>query len=180
MAIGAGRKLGFEGLFGLPVIEPGDARLPCLQPDQHLRQLAVGGRSGDQRHIGSALEDPLPFLLRHAAQHDEALARRIKLLVVVQAIEDFLFGFVADGAGVVEDQIGGSFGIHLGVAFMAKRADDFFRVMHVHLATESLEIERFIGRHVKSEYTAASAGHDLRGRRCVVDTRAEFTALNNC
>jgi hypothetical protein len=46
---------------------------------------------------------------------------------------------------------------------MAKRADDFFRVMHVHLATESLNVEGFIRRHVESEYTAATPNHDRRG-----------------
>ena len=65
-----------------------------------------------------------PFLLRHATQHHETFARSVKLLVVVQAIEDLLFGFVADGAGVVEDQVGSRFRIDLGIAFMAKRAND--------------------------------------------------------
>ncbi len=152
--VGARGKLGFESLFGLAVVETGDARLPCLQPAQHLRQFAIGGRSGNQRNIGSALEDPLPFLLRHAAQNDKAFARGIELLVIVQAVEDLLFGFVADRASVVEDQVGGNFRIHLLVALMAKSADDFFRVMDIHLATESFKIERFSGRHGETEYTA--------------------------
>ena len=166
MGIGARRELRLKGLFGLSVVEPGDARLPCLQPNQHLRQFAVGSRSRDQRNIGSALEDPLPFLLRHAAQHHEAFAGSVQLLVVVQTVEDLLFGFVADGAGVVEDQIGGGFGIYLGVAFMAKSADDFLRIMHIHLATESLKIERFIGRHSETEYTAVRVVWELCSRLC--------------
>jgi hypothetical protein len=38
---------------------------------------------------------------------------------------------------------------------MAKSADDLFRVMDIHLATESFKIERFSRRHGETEYTAA-------------------------
>ena len=161
--IGARRKLGFEGFFGLTVVQAGDARLPCLQPAQHLRQFAVRSRARHHRYIRSALEDPLPFLLRHATQHHEAFALGVQLLVVVQAVEDLLFGFIADGAGVVEDQVGGDLGIHLLVALMAKSADDFLGVMHIHLATESLKIKRFFRRHGETEYTAVGGGHGCRG-----------------
>jgi hypothetical protein len=71
VTIGARRKLGFERFFRLPVIEAGDAPLPCLQADQHLWQFAVGRRPGDHRHVRGAVENPLPFLLRHAAQDNE-------------------------------------------------------------------------------------------------------------
>jgi hypothetical protein len=45
---------------------------------------------------------------------------------------------------------------------MAKSADDFLRVMHIHLATESFEIKRFFRRHIETEYTAVRAGHEWR------------------
>ena len=106
-------EFGFECLFGLPVVEPGDAILAGFKSAQHLGQLAIRGRTGDERHIRRALEDLLAFLLRHTAQHAEAFAGLVQLLVVVQAIEDFLLGFVADGAGVVEDQAGFLFGFDL-------------------------------------------------------------------
>jgi hypothetical protein len=41
---------------------------------------------------------------------------------------------------------------------MAKRANDLLRVMHVHLATESLKIKRFRSRHGQTEYTAVTTG----------------------
>jgi len=40
----------------------------------------------------------------------------MQLLVVVQAVEDFLLGFVADGAGVVKNQAGVFLDLNLPVA----------------------------------------------------------------
>jgi hypothetical protein len=71
----------------------------------------------------------------------------VQLLVVVQAVEDLLFGFVADGAGVVEDQAGVFFRLHLPVALVAKSANDLLRVMGIHLAAEGLKVEGFLGCH---------------------------------
>ena len=106
MRVGAGGEFGLEALVGLAVVEAGDALLPCLELHQHLRQIAIRGGAANQRNMGSALENLLAFLLRHAAQHAEALALFLQLLVVGQAVEDLLLGFVANGAGVVEDQPG--------------------------------------------------------------------------
>ncbi len=69
----------------------------------------------------------------------------MQLFVVVEAVEDLLLGLVADGTGVVENQPGLCFGVHLAVALTLKRANDFFRVMGVHLAAEGLKIEGFFG-----------------------------------
>ena len=93
------------------------------------------------RDIRGALEDLFAFLLGDAAEDGEPLALALQLLVLVQAVEDFLLGFVADGAGVVEDQAGLGFVGHLGVALLLQRADDFFRVMGVHLAAEGFDVE---------------------------------------
>jgi hypothetical protein len=43
---------------------------------------------------------------------------------------------------------------------MAKSADDFLGVMHIHLATESLKVKRFFRRHGETEYTAVGGGHE--------------------
>jgi hypothetical protein len=44
--------------------------------------------------------------------------------------------------------------------------------MHVHLATESLEIERLIGCHGESEYTAVGAAPD--------GSPGTVSVINNC
>ena len=106
-------EFGFECLVGLPVVEAGDAILAGFESAEHLGQLAIRGGTGDERDVRRALEDLLAFLLRDTAKHAEAFAGLVQLLVVVEAIEDFLFGFVADGAGVVEDQAGFLFGFDL-------------------------------------------------------------------
>ena len=69
-----GGELGLEGLFGLAVVEAGNAVFAGFQPRQHLRQLAIGGRSGDERDVGRPLEDLFALLLGHAPQHAKALA----------------------------------------------------------------------------------------------------------
>ncbi len=111
-------------------------------------QVAVAGRAGDERDVRRALEDLFAFLLRDAAEHGELLALALEPLVLVQAVEDLLLGFVADGAGVVEDQPGVGFVRHLDVALMLQRADDLFGVVGVHLAAEGLDVKGL--RHTPS------------------------------
>ena len=123
MRVGAGGELGLKTFLGLAVVQAGDP-LPCLELDQHLRQIAIRGRAANQRNMGSALENLLAFLLRHAAQHAKALALFLQLLVVGQAVEDLLLGLVSNGAGVVEDQPGLFDGGNLPVSLGQKRADD--------------------------------------------------------
>ena len=72
-------------------------------------RLRYDDRTCDERDIGSSLEDLVAFLLGHAADDGEALAFTLKLFVLVQAMKDLLLRFVADGAGVVEDQAGVGF-----------------------------------------------------------------------
>src|SRR5271170_1432202 len=105
MRVAARGEFGFEGLFGLAVVEAGDALLALFQADEHLGQLAIGGGAGDERNIGGALEDALAFLLRDAAEDAEAFTLRGELLVIVEAIEDLLLCLVANGAGVVKDEV---------------------------------------------------------------------------
>ena len=44
MRVGPRDELRLERLVRLPVVEPGNALVAALQPVQHLRQIAVGGR----------------------------------------------------------------------------------------------------------------------------------------
>src|ERR1700739_2182916 len=147
-------KFGFEGLVGLAVVETSDTVFAGFEAAEHFWQLAVGGRTGDERHIGRALEDLLALLLCDTPKHTEAFTGLVQLLVVVEAVENFLFGFVANGAGVVEDQARVFFRVYLAVAFVQQCANDLFGVMGIHLASERLKVEGFFGRHSKSEYRA--------------------------
>ncbi len=60
-------------------------------------------------------------------------------------MKDFLLGFVADGAGVIEDQAGVFDGRNLAVALGNQSANDFLGVMDVHLAAEGFEVEGLLG-----------------------------------
>ena len=84
----------------------------------------------------------LALLLRDAADDGELLALLLQPLVVVQPVEDLLLGLIADGAGVVEDQVGLVHGLHLAVALADERARDLLGVMEVHLTAEGLNEKR--------------------------------------
>ena len=144
MLIAASGKFRLECLIGLTVIQAGDALVARFQLHQHLRQFSIGSGSGDQRYIRSPLEDLFAFLLRYATEHAKALSLFVEGLVVVQAIEDLLLRLIADGAGVVQNQRRVDFGLHLAIAFLHQRPNDFFRVMGVHLASESFNVKRLV------------------------------------
>ena len=137
-------KFRFETFVGLAIVEPGRA-LPCLDLNQHLRQIAVRRRSADHGNVRRALENFVTLLLGHAAENAEFLALCLELFVIGKAMKDFLLGFVPDGAGVVEDQAGVFDGRNLAVALGDERADDLLGVMDVHLAAEGFEVEGFLG-----------------------------------
>ena len=126
MRIGAGGELGLKGQIGLAIVQTGDARVPCFQLHQHLRQIAIRRRAGDQRNIRRAFENSFTFLLRHAAQYAKLFSLRLKTLVVVETMKDFLLRFVANGAGVVEDQAGFFDRRDLAISLRQQRAHDFF------------------------------------------------------
>ena len=100
------------------------------------------------------LKNLFAFLLGHATQHSKALAGFVQLLVVVQAVEDFLLGLIADRTSVVEDQTGVLFRLNLPVALLVKRANHLLRVVGVHLATKRLKGEGFLGCHDIAQYRA--------------------------
>ena len=94
-----------EGFFGIQA-EAGDAAIAGLELHQHLRQPGVTGGARHQADVRRALEYLFALLLRHASQHAEDLALARRPLEILQAVEDLLFGLVADAAGVVEHQVG--------------------------------------------------------------------------
>ena len=103
------------------------------------------------------LEYLFALLLRHATKDAELFALSLELLEVVKTMEDLLLGLVANRAGVVEDEIGRLDCVHLSIALLHKCADDFFGVMHVHLAPKGLQVKRFLrdGHHV--QYSVSEA-----------------------
>gem|GEM_PF-6820013 len=141
VGIGAGGEFGVEGLVGLAVVKAGDAGLSGFEAGEHVGEVAVGGRSGDDRDVRGAVEDLLAFLLGDAADDGETLAFAVELFVLVEAVEDFLLSLVADGAGVVEDEAGVGLVGGLGVALVEEGADDFFGVVGVHLAAKGFDVE---------------------------------------
>ena len=108
-----------------------------------------------------SLEDLFAFLLCHASEDPENLALRLVFLVIGKPVKNFLFGFVADRAGVVKDEAGLFDGRNLAVPLPHQRADHLFGVMHIHLATEGFEVKRLFlrVRHLL-QYKA-----DAQGRR---------------
>ncbi len=160
--IRARRELRLETLVGLAIVKPGDAHqlrglaLPCFRPRcldllflklpgfelrQHLRQLPVRRRPGNQRNMRRPLKNLFAFLLCHASQDAKRLALRLQLLVVGQPVKNFLLRLIANRAGVVKDQVRLLDRLHLPVPFLHQRANDFFRVMHIHLAPKRLQIK---------------------------------------
>jgi len=93
----------------------------------------------------------------------------VELFVLVEAVEDFLLGLVADGAGVVEDEAGVGLVGGLGVALVEEGADDFFGVVGVHLAAKGFDVESLRTQRISigPARTARSCADSevLRGRR---------------
>ena len=96
-----------------------------------------------------ALENLLAFLLCHTPQNTETLALFLQFLVVRQAVEDFLLGFIANGTGVVENQPGFFDRENLAVSLGQKCANYLLRIVHIHLAAKDFQIEGFwcVSRH---------------------------------
>ena len=62
---------------------------PASSLHQHLRQIAIGGRSGDERDVGRALEDLFALLLGDAAEHGELLALACSFLYSLRRWKTF-------------------------------------------------------------------------------------------
>ncbi len=141
----AARKLGLKSFVDVS-IESGDAPLPGFETRQKQRQLAIAGRAADQADPGRAIEDALALLLGHASKNADDFIGRIKEIIPgiekAEAREDFLRGFFANAAGVVEHETGLLRGIHLTIAPAEQEAGHFLGVVVVHLAAESLDVKR--------------------------------------
>ncbi len=159
MGICASCEFGLETLVSFAILQSADALLPCLDLDQHLRQISVGRRSADHRNIRRALENLFAFLLCHAPQHAKTFALLVELLVVGQPVEDLLLRFITDGTGIVENQPGLFDGLNLPVSFGHKRAHDFFGVVRIHLAPEGFEVKGLlrVASHPGSSITQGGA-----------------------
>lgn len=145
--IGSCREFGIEGLVGLAIVKASDAVLAGFEAGDHLRKITIGCGPGHERDIGSTLKDALSLLLGDTAENAKLLAFALHTLVLVEAVKDLLLGFIADGAGVVEDQAGFCLIGDLDIALVLQRTDDFFRVMGVHLAAEGFDIKRLAHRY---------------------------------
>src|SRR4029077_14382373 len=96
----------------------------------------------------SSLEDSLPLLLGNASDYGEHLALACGALELVEAVEYFLLGFVADAAGVVQNKSRGFGSLDLAVAAMNESSDDLLGIVRVHLAAEGLDVKRLVGHYV--------------------------------
>src|SRR5207247_8473334 len=105
MRIAARGELGLKAFVGFAIVEAGRP-LPCLDLDQHLRQIAVRRRSADHGNVRCALENFLALLLGDTSQDGEFFSLRLKLLVIGETMKHLLLGLIADGAGVIEDEAG--------------------------------------------------------------------------
>ena len=134
MGIIAAGKRRVEGRVRIEA-EAGDAAVAGFELDQKLRQAVIAGGAADQADVRRFFEDFLAFLLGYASEDGEGLALGIAL-EMIQAVEDFLFGFIADATGVVEDQLGFFESGDLRIALADEGADDLFGIVRIHLAPE--------------------------------------------
>ncbi len=133
----AARDFGFESFVGVE-IEAGDAAAAGFELRDQLGEFAVAGGAADQADPRSAFENFFAFLLGEAAEHADDFAVRYRF-PVAQARENFLRGFFADAAGVVEDEIGLRGSGDRAIALPLEHAGNFFAVVVVHLAAEGFD-----------------------------------------
>ena len=112
------------------------------------------------------VENLFAFLLGDASQNREFLPVSMGLLELVflelvEAVEDFLLGLIANAAGVVEDQLGFLRGGNLAVALAQKGANDLFGVVGVHLAAERLDVKRL-------HFFYCNVGSPLQGEKRLI------------
>jgi hypothetical protein len=105
--------------------------------------------SHDQIDFGDAAEEGLAFLLGDAACDDD---RDVGILLLAFGLAsevgvDLLFGVVADGAGVVEDDVGGEGVILPGHAHGFEHPCHALGVGFVHLAAEGGDVVAAGGGH---------------------------------
>src|SRR5665213_3606385 len=87
-----------EGLIVVQA-QAGDAAVSVFQLDQHLGQLRIAGRTGNETDMRGALEDTLAFLLRDATENAKHFPLAVPL-ELIPAMKHLLLGLVANAAGV--------------------------------------------------------------------------------
>ena len=106
-----------------------------------LRRLARQSRAQHAVHMGSAAEDPLLLLLRHAAAHADHHVGPVLLVPaeLTQARVHFVSRLLAHRAGVEEDDVGFRLPGRRTHPHRAQGAGHLLRVVRVHLAAPGLD-----------------------------------------
>jgi hypothetical protein len=104
----------------------------------------------DEVEVGEGVEEFGAAVLGHAAEDadEEARVAAFAAEEVAGFAEGFLFGEVADGAGVEEDDVGVGFVGDDGVAAEAEHGGDGLGVAGVHLAAVGFEVDAVHGKKV--------------------------------
>jgi len=94
-------------------------------------------------YLGELFEYVEAVALSHAADdtYDKGGVSGFAMLELAEARPDFLFGVFTDGAGVVEDDVGGIAVFGGFIALGAELAENELGIEDVHLAAEGFEIE---------------------------------------
>jgi len=130
----------FKSRVGV-LIEAHHAAISGFQLGDQIRQLAVAGRTADQPHPGRTLEDLFSLLLGDAAEDADDFFLAGIFSVGTEPRVNFLGGFFADAAGVVEHQSGRVDRFDLLVSAPDENACDLLGIVRVHLAAERFEVE---------------------------------------
>src|SRR5205823_2626049 len=95
--------------------------------------------------VGEFTENVSPVALGHATDDadDDAGIFRFSPAQLAQARPDFLLGVLADGTGVVKDDIRMLAIVNRLIPLRAELAENELAVEHVHLAAEGFEVELF-------------------------------------
>jgi hypothetical protein len=90
-----------------------------------------------------AVETFLAFLLRHAADDGENLSLARIAFEMLQAIEDLLFGFIADAAGVARKCTAPLPRFRPACSLSRPPCQSPFPIEGIHLAAESFDVKGF-------------------------------------
>ena len=143
----AAGDFGLECLVGIE-IEAHHAAAAGFEFVHQLRKLPVACRAAHQADPRRALENFFAFLLRDASEHADDFAGVSRgRAPFAEARKNFLRGFFANAAGVVEDQIGlRRASARRGSRGAMSTPETFSESCDVHLAAEGFDEERLGGR----------------------------------
>ena len=111
---------------------------------QQLRNARDVVRPDEEVDLGRTVEDGAALELGHAAPDaDDELAAVLDLLQPAQRVEQLLRGLLAHRARIDEDEVRVRRARRAPMAFGQQQPRDLLGVVHVHLAAERLDVERF-------------------------------------